>query len=388
MRIGRPIPPLTLTDSERETLERWARRPTTTQPLAQRARVILGCAASQTNTRMAQQLRLTKQTVGKWRARFVAKRLDGLGDEPRPGAPRTGNDAQVERVVTLTLESKPRDATHWSTRAMATRCGLSQSMVSRIWRAFGLQPHRTETFKLSPDPLFVEKVRDIVGLYLDPPERALVLCVDEKSQIQALDRTQPLLPMRPGQPERRTHDYVRHGTTSLFAALEVATGKIIGQCHRRHRAVEFRRFLDTIEAAVPAGLEIHLVRDNYATHKTPLIRRWLAKRPRFHLHFTPIGASWINLVERWFALLTQKQLRLTCIAAHAPWKRPSWSTSGSATRIRSPLCGPRAPTRSSPVSSDFVVGSQPHKTSLMPSRTGTPGPFPNAALTGGRSATG
>jgi transposase len=309
MRIGRPIPPLTLTDEEREVLDRWARRPTTAQALAQRARVILECAANHTNTQVARRLRLTKQTVGKWRTRFLAKRLDGLLDEPRPGTPRTVSDTQVEQVVTLTLESKPRDATHWSTRAMAARSGLSQSTVSRIWRAFGLQPHRTDTFKLSPDPLFVEKVRDIVGLYLDPPERALVLCVDEKSQIQALDRTQPLLPMRPGQPERRTHDYIRHGTTSLFAALDVATGKIIGQCHRRHRAREFRRFLDAIEAAVPAELEIHLVLDNYATHKTPLIRRWLAKRPRFHLHFTPIGASWINLVERWFALLTQKQLR-------------------------------------------------------------------------------
>jgi transposase len=308
MRIGRPIPPLTLTDEERATLERWARRPTA-QALAQRARVILGCAADQTNTRVARTLQLTKQTVGKWRSRFLAKRLDGLLDDPRPGAPRTVDDAQVEHVVTLTLESKPRDATHWSTRAIAARCGLSQTTVSRIWRAFGLQPHRTETFKLSPDPLFVDKVRDIVGLYLDPPERALVLCVDEKSQIQALDRTQPLLPLRPGQPERRTHDYIRHGTTSLFAALEVVSGKIIGQCHRRHRAVEFRHFLDTIEAAVPADLEVHLILDNYATHKTPVIRRWLEKRPRYHLHFTPIGASWINLVERWFALLTQKQLR-------------------------------------------------------------------------------
>jgi transposase len=309
MRIGRPIPPLTLTDPEREMLQRWTRRPTTAQALAQRARVILECAADETNTRVARKLRLTKQTVGKWRSRFLAKRLDGLLDDPRPGAPRTVSDAHVEDVVTLTLETKPRDATHWSTRAMAARCGLSQTTVSRIWRAFGLQPHRTDTFKLSPDPLFVEKVRDIVGLYLDPPERALVLCVDEKSQIQALDRTQPLLPMRPGQPERRTHDYVRHGTTSLFAALEVVSGKIIGQCHRRHRAVEFRRFLETIEAAVPADLDVHLILDNYATHKTPAIRRWLTKRPRYHLHFTPIGASWINLVERWFALLTQKQLR-------------------------------------------------------------------------------
>jgi transposase len=309
MRTGRPIPPLTITEAERETLERWARRPTTAQALAQRARIILRCAASQTNTRVARELRVTKQTVGKWRRRFLARRVDGLLDEPRPGVPRTVSDAQVEEVVRLTLETKPRDATHWSTRAMAARCALSQSTVSRIWRAFGLQPHRTETFKLSPDPLFVEKVRDIVGLYLDPPDRALVLCVDEKSQIQALDRTQPLLPMRPGQPERRSHDYVRHGTTSLFAALEVKTGKVIGQCHGRHRAVEFRKFLDTIEAAVPPHLDIHLILDNYATHKTPRIRRWLAKRPRVHLHFTPIGASWMNLVERWFALLTQKQLR-------------------------------------------------------------------------------
>jgi len=215
----------------------------------------------------------------------------------------------VEQMVTLTLEAKPRDATHWSTRGMAARCGLSQSTVSRIWRAFGLQPHRAESFKLSRDPLFVEKVRDIVGLYLDPPDRALVLCTDEKSQIQALDRTQPLLPMRPGQIERRTHDYVRHGTTSLFAALDVKTGTVIGRCHRRHRAVEFRKFLDTIDATVPLDLDIHLILDNYATHKTPLIRRWLSKRPRFHLHFTPTGASWINLVERWFATLTDKQIR-------------------------------------------------------------------------------
>jgi transposase len=309
MRTGRPIPALTITDDERETLERWARRPTTAQALAQRARLILGCAAGKSNTRVAGELRLTKQTVGKWRRRFLRARLEGVLDEPRPGAPRTVTDAHVEEVVTLTLETKPRDATHWSTRAMAARSGLSQSTVSRIWRAFGLQPHRTETFKLSPDPFFIDKVRDIVGLYLDPPDRALVLCVDEKSQIQALDRSQPLLPMRPGQVERRTHDYVRHGTTSLFAALDVKSGRVIGTCHRRHRAVEFRKFLDTIEATVPGTLDVHLILDNYATHKTPLIRRWLAKRPRYHLHFTPIGASWINLVERWFGLLTQKQLR-------------------------------------------------------------------------------
>jgi len=309
MAIGRPIPVLRLTDDEREALERWTRRPTTAQALAQRARVILACASGRTNTRVARELRLTKQTVGKWRSRFVAARLDGLLAEPRPGAPRRISDAQVEQMVTLTLEGKPRAATHWSTRALAARCGLSQSTVSRIWRAFGLQPHRTEAFKLSKDPLFVEKVRDIVGLYLNPPDRALVLCADEKSQIQALDRTQPLLPMRPGQAERRTPDYVRHGTTSLFAALDIKTGTVIGRCHRRHRAVEFRKFLDTIDAAVPPELDIHLVLDNYATHKTPLIRRWLSKRPRVHLHFTPTGASWINLVERWFATLTAKQIR-------------------------------------------------------------------------------
>ena len=309
MAIGRPIPVLTLTDEERDTLERWARRPTTAQALAQRARLVLTCASGRTNTQVARELRLTKQTVGKWRSRFLTARLDGLLDEPRPGAPRRISDAQVEQMVTLTLEAKPREATHWSTRAMAARCRLSQSTVSRIWRAFGLQPHRTEAFKLSKDPLFVEKVRDIVGLYLDPPDRALVLCADEKAQIQALDRTQPLLPMRPGQVERRTHDYVRHGTTSLFAALDVKTGTVIGRCHRRHRAVEFRKFLDAIDEVVPSDLDIHLILDNYATHKTPRIRRWLSKRPRFHLHFTPTGASWINLVERWFATLTEKQIR-------------------------------------------------------------------------------
>ena len=309
MARGRPLPAMVLTDDERAQLHSWTRRRTTAQALAQRARVVLECAAGQSNRDVARTLHIDEDTVGKWRQRFVAKRVDGLLDEPRPGAPRTITDAQVERVVTLTLETAPRDATHWSTRAMAARCGLSQSAVGRIWRAFGLQPHRTETFKLSKDPLFIDKVRDIVGLYLAPPDRALVLCVDEKSQIQALDRSQPLLPMRPGQVERRTHDYVRHGTTSLFAALDVKTGEVIGRCHRRHRAVEFRTFLDTIEAAVPEDLDVHLVVDNYATHKTPLIRRWLAKRPRYHMHFTPTGASWLNQVERWFATLTQKQIR-------------------------------------------------------------------------------
>ncbi len=309
MRTGRPMPPLTVTPEERETLERWARRPTTAQALAQRARLVLTCAAGRPNTAVAAALRVSQPTVGKWRRRFLAKRLDGLLDEPRPGAPRTITDAAVERVLTRTLETRPPTATHWSTRAMAQACGLSRSTVHRIWHAFALQPHRTEAFKLSTDPLFIEKVRDIVGLYLHPPDRALVLCVDEKSQIQALDRTQPLLPMRPGQVERRTHDYVRHGTTSLFAALDARTGQVIGELHRRHRAIEFRKFLDTLDAAVPDRLDVHLVLDNYGTHKTPLIHRWLAKRPRYHLHFTPTGASWINLVERWFATLTERQIR-------------------------------------------------------------------------------
>ena len=309
MRTGRPVPALSISSDERDTLERWTRRASTAQALAQRARVILGCAAGKSNTRVAHELRLTKQTVGKWRTRFLTQRLDGLLDEPRPGAPRTVTDADVEAVLTRTLESKPADATHWSTRSMARACGLSRNTVHRIWRAFALQPHRIETFKLSKDPLFIEKVRDIVGLYLNPPDRALVLCVDEKSQIQALDRTQPLLPMRPGQPERRSHDYVRHGTTSLFAALDAKSGQVIGQLHRRHRAKEFRQFLDTIDAAVPAALDVHLILDNYGTHKTPMIHRWLARRPRFHLHFTPTSASWLNLVERWFALLTEKQIR-------------------------------------------------------------------------------
>ncbi len=262
MALGRPIPPFELSREERESLERWVRRPKSAQALALRARVILACAQGRTNTAVAQQMRLSKPTVGKWRSRFVARRLDGLLDEPRPGAPREVSDAAVERVLTLTLETRPRDATHWSTRSMARRCGLSQSAVSRIWRAFALQPHRAETFQLSKDPLFIEKVRDIVGLYLNPPDKALVLCVDEKTQIQALDRSQPLLPMRPGQAERRTHDYVRHGTTSLFAALELKSGRVVGDFHARHRSVEFRKFLDRIDATVPGSLDVHLILDN------------------------------------------------------------------------------------------------------------------------------
>jgi len=309
MRTGRPLAPLHIRDDEREILERWERRPNSAQALALRARIALACEIGMSNTEVAELLGLSLATVGKWRTRFLQDGVDGLLDEPRPGAPRTISDADVERVVTLTLETKPEDATHWSTRAMAKKSGLSQSGISRIWRAFALQPHRFESFNLSKDPLFIEKVRDIVGLYLNPPDHAFVLCVDEKSQIQALDRTQPILPMRPGQIERRTHDYMRYGTTSLFAALVVKTGEVIGECYRRHRSVEFRKFLNRIDHAVPAEFAVHLILDNYGTHKTKLIRNWLARRPRFHLHFTPTGASWINLVERFFAALTEKQIR-------------------------------------------------------------------------------
>jgi len=300
---------LIVAPGERESLVRWARRRKTAQALALRARIVLRCAEGLDNTGVAEELGVTKNTVGRWRRRFVERRLDGLLDEPRPGAPRRIKDQDLERVLIKTLEETPRDATHWSTRSMARASGLSSTTIHRIWRAFALKPHRSETFKLSKDPLFIEKVRDIVGLYLAPPDRALVLCVDEKTQIQALDRSQPLLRMELGQPERRTHDYVRHGTTSLFAALDVATGKVIGECHQRHRAKEFRAFLDTIDASVPSDLDVHLILDNYGTHKAPTIHRWLLKRPRYHLHFTPTGSSWLNQVERWFALLTQRQLR-------------------------------------------------------------------------------
>jgi transposase len=309
MRTGRPKAILILTMEEQESLQRWARRPKTAQALAQRARIVLACATGKSNGAVATELGVMRQTVGRWRSRFVSKRLEGLLDEPRPGAPRKISDGKVEAVLRTTLEKTPREATHWSTRLMAKHCGLSQTAVSRIWRAFALQPHRAESFKLSTDPLFIEKVRDVVGLYLNPPDKALVLCVDEKTQIQALDRSQPLLPMRPGQVERRAHDYRRHGTTTLFAALEATSGKVIGEFHQRHRATEFRKFLDTIEGAVPEKFHVHLILDNYSTHKTPMIHRWLARHPRFHMHFTPTGASWINLVERWFAALTEKQLR-------------------------------------------------------------------------------
>lgn len=309
MKTGRRKAELTLTAEELDTLRGLTRRRKTAQALALRAQIVLDCAEGHDNKTVARKRRVCVATVGKWRSRFVTQRLDGLLDEPRPGAPRKVSDAAVEKVVTTTLEAKPRGATQWSTRLLAKQAGLSHMTVSRIWRAFGLQPHRSETFKLSKDPLLVDKVRDIVGLYMNPPTNALVLCVDEKSQIQALDRTQPLLPMRPGQVERRTHDYERHGTTSLFAAFNILTGTVISELHRRHRSVEFRKFLDAIEVAVPKNLDIHLVMDNYGTHKSPLIRNWLAKRPRFHVHFTPTSGSWINQVERWFALLTERQIK-------------------------------------------------------------------------------
>ena len=306
---GRPTAPIVLSEEERSTLSRWARRAKTGQALATRSRIILGCAEGLPGKEIAHRLGTSQQNVCKWRQRFQADRLQGLEDEYRPGPPRTIADEQVERVVVKTLEEVPPNATHWSTRSMAKAMGMSQTAIVRIWRDFGLQPHRTENFKLSNDPLFIDKVKDVVGLYLNPPDAAAVLCVDEKSQIQALDRTQPILPLRPGIPERRTHDYRRHGTTSLFAALDLVSGQVISACHRRHRASEFRNFLERIDREVPPRLAVHLVVDNYATHKTPTIKRWLLQHPRFQLHFVPTYSSWLNLVERWFAELTEKWLR-------------------------------------------------------------------------------
>ena len=300
---------IVLSDGEREQLEGWARRRKSAQALAQRSRIVLAAAEGLKNTEIAERLGIHRGMAAKWRSRFAEQRLDGLVDEPRPGRPRTVTDSQVEQVIVKTLESTPKDATHWSTRSMAAEVGLSQSAVSRIWRAFGLQPHRQETWKLSRDPQFVAKVRDVVGLYLDPPERAVVLCVDEKSQIQALDRTAPILPMLPGTPQRATHDYKRSGTSSLYAALDITTGKVIGSLHARHRAIEFKKFLATLDREVPSQLDVHLILDNASTHKTPAIQRWLAAHPRFVLHFTPTSSSWLNLVERWFSELTTKKLR-------------------------------------------------------------------------------
>jgi transposase len=304
-----PVVSLELSEAEREQLESWSRRWTTAHALAQRSKIVLLVAEGLRTGQVAERLGVHRNTVAKWRRRFEAERLDGLVDEPRPGQPRTITDAKVDEVITKTLEAAPTDATHWSTRSMAAEVGLTQSAVHRIWKAFGLQPHRSETFKLSRDPQFVAKVRDLVGLYLNPPERAVVLCVDEKSQIQALDRTQPILPMQPGLPERATHDYKRHGTSSLYAALDVSSGQVIGRLHGRHRAIEFKQFLQTLDREVPADLDVHVILDNSSTHKTPAIHKWLTAHPRFVLHFTPTSSSWLNLVERWFAELTNKKLR-------------------------------------------------------------------------------
>jgi len=309
MAKGRPTKPLDMTAEEKEKLTLLARRPKSSQAMAMRARIVLGCEEGPTNDAVAKRLRITGATVCKWRERFRVNRLEGLLDEPRPGAPRSITDRQVEDVITKTLETMPENSTHWSTRLMAKKTGLSQTAVVRIWRAFGLQPHRVENFKFSTDPQFVEKVRDIVGLYMNPPDRAIVLCVDEKSQVQALNRTQPILPLAPGVPARQSHDYERHGVTSLFAAMDVATGVTISNCYRRHRHQEFLRFLNEIETSLPAGFEVHLIMDNYGTHKVAKVRAWLARHPRYRVHYTPTSGSWLNLVERLFAEVTERCVR-------------------------------------------------------------------------------
>ena len=309
MARGRRAVEVVLTDVERETLERWARRRKSSQALALRCRIVLGAAAGETNKSIAAALGCAEATVSKWRNRFAKRRLDGLADDPRPGPPRTIGDDKVEEVLVRTLEGAPLGATHWSVRSMAAEVGISPWSVHRIWRAFGLKPHLVEEFKVSPDPQFIDKVRDVVGLYLNPPEAAVVLCVDEKTGVQAIDRTAPILPLLPGTPQRRTHDYRRHGTTDLFAALDAASGKVITAMSARHRSEEFRKFLNLIDSQVPQGLDVHIVLDNVSTHKTPAIQRWLIRHPRFKFHFTPTYSSWMNLVERWFSELTTKWLR-------------------------------------------------------------------------------
>jgi transposase len=308
-RTGRPPAEVILTAQERAQLERWSRRAKSSQALALRCKIVLGCADGMSNKDIAVELRVHPTTVTKWRTRFIAHRLDGLIDEDRPGRPPSIGLDQIEDVVVATLEQTPVNATHWSRASMAQRSGLSRSTIGRIWRDFGLKPHRVDTFTLSKDPLFVEKVVDVVGLYHNPPERAVVLCVDEKSQIQALDRSQPVLPIMPGTPERATHSYIRNGITTLFAAFDIADGTVIGELHRQHRATEFKKFLITIDKTVLADLDIHLVCDNYGTHKTPAVKAWLARHPRFHLHFTPTSSSWINQVERWFGFLTEQKIK-------------------------------------------------------------------------------
>ena len=308
-KTGRPKAVLTLTDEERDTLTRWSRRASSAQALALRSRIVLACADGLSNVEVAERLGVTRPTVGKWRARFVEDRLDGLTDEPRPGRPSSITVDQVEQVVVATLEETPRNTTHWSRASMAERSGLSKSTIGRIWRRFDLKPHRVDTFKLSTDPLFVEKLFDVVGLYFNPPEGAVVLCTDEKSQIQALDRSAPVLPMMPGMPERRTHDYVRNGITTLVAAFNTGTGEVITSIHRRHRAAEFKKFLTKIDKEVPADLDVHLICDNYGTHKTPAVKTWLDRHPRFHMHYTPTYSSWVNQVERWFGFLTDDMIR-------------------------------------------------------------------------------
>ena len=347
--MGMPTPTavaIELSEDERARLESWTRRRTTAQALAMRSRIVLAAADGLSNLEIAELVRVSRPTVTKWRTRFRESRLEGLLDEPRPGRPRTVSDDQVERIVVTTLESQPKDATHWSTRSLAAHLGVSQNSVWRAWQAFGLQPHRQEKFKLSTDPQFLEKVYDICGLYLNPPERAVVLCVDEKSQIQALDRTQPILPMLPGTPERATHDFARHGTSSLYAALELTTGKVIGSLHERHRAIEFLKFLKTIDHEVPAHLDIHLVLDNASSHKTPKVKRWLHQHPRFHLHFTPTSSSWLNLVERWFGEPTSKLLKTRRASLRPRSTLTSARGLRPGTRTRDRTCGPSPPSGS------------------------------------------
>ena len=364
MSRGPQLSELKLTVQESNQLVEWTRRHKTSQALALRSRIVLACAQGADNSEVGRRCRVTRQTVGKWRSRFLERRLDGLLDEPRPGAPRKLDDARIERLIVTTLNERPREATHWSTRLLATKLGVSQSTVSRAWRAFGLQPHRVETFKLSTDPLFIDKVRDIVGLYLNPPTKAMLLCVDEKSQIQALDRTQPLLPLAPGVAERRTHDYERHGTTSLFAALDLATGRVIGELHRRHRSQEFLAFLRTIEANVPAKLDVHLVLDNYGTHKTPSVKAWFARHPRFHLHFTPTSGSWLNLVERFFATLSTRQIKRGSHRSTRELEQAIRAYLDTYNQNPTPSFGPRRRMRSSPASQDSVAAFRTQDTSV------------------------